>query len=574
MSEIQNSFQSVLSHWFLFAYLLVVQAGFAVLIARLLSDIQIDQETRFILSMTGGLLAFSTFCLVLVGLKIPPSRWLGGLVLGFAILVLLANWRILIDGIPWGLAAITLFFLCLLILRLVFIQGLLVPPYADSVQHYLIVQDFLQPDRLPQAFYGFSLNPQTYYHTGFHALAAWLSGSSSTQPGQAILILGQYFQATAVLAMYPFARRFLRSAFGAWGVMILTGFILPMPAYASNWGKYPAIASLTGLGFCMGLFVVLVQVQPLFIRPRHWALLFGGILVTIFLHSRVLLFLCAAFLLYTVFSWRVAPTADDRAENDYSGLLILAAVVLGIAVYSNFFVLYTTASTYDYIILVLFSITAFYAGARRTLALLAFVLLLGFLGLPSFFSPYLPVKYSVLMDQPFLEIILFYPFSLLIWLGLEGLILLVIGGKPEKFLPVLLTIVTAAGLLNVLYFQDQKPSSCCIFMSDDDLFSMEWMKRNLPENALVGIAATGSSGNFLPADGGAWIEPLTGIATRKILHTLDFSNQMSGLCHLGISYYYLDDSDNSFDEFALSRAGAEYLFGLGSVKIYKAKCAG
>jgi hypothetical protein len=181
-------------------------------------------------------------------------------------------------------------------------------------------------------------------------------------------------------------------------------------------------------------------------------------------------------------------------------------------------------------------------------------------------------RFVTLFDRPFLVIVFYIPATLFMWCGLEGGIRLSLDEKYGYLQRWLSVGVLILGLINTLFIQNHHPSDCCVFLNDDDLFSFEWMKQHLPEDALVGIAATGEPGNYLPADGGAWIEHFTGIATRRLDSSKGFINETATLCAEGISYFYLDGLENSFDEYNLWEAGGIYQFGMGDVKIYHLNC--
>jgi hypothetical protein len=551
-----------------FVYLLLVQAGFSLLVWFVLRPLRLEHDVGFSLSYSGGILLFSLFGLGMAWVKVQPSLWLGAFVLGVALLVLAFYAPALRHSLTWRSLSLPFFFVFMLGLRLPFIHNLLVPPYADSVQHVLIVQDMLQPDQPPQAFYTLSLNLQTYYHFGFHALAAWLSGSTNTTPAETILILGQYFQALAVIAVYPLAHKIFKSTFAAWGVIILVGLFFAMPAHASNWGKYPAIASLVGISFCLGLFAVLQQApQP---GAKGPILLFWlGALATFFLHSRTLPVFLLVFLIFKSLSFlKIAWPAPGHLTEEMG---MAAFAVAGLLILMLFLIYDDLPLPFCFLIVFGF-IAAFYFDFKTALGLTLFPLLIILLGGLPLFASFLPARFGSLIDAPYQALLLFLPASLLIWLAVEGL--LHFFGQQDIYINprVVLSVLLFAGCINALYFQDQRPSACCIFLDDDDLFSFEWMKRNLPVPTVVGIAATGDPGNYLPADGGAWLEPMTGIPTRKLAYNTDFPATTAALCTSGVKYLYLDALDNSFDEFEVAQSGAQYIFGFETIRIYALGC--
>ena len=568
--SLQSSYFILLQNWYFFLYLLILQCAFAALISSFLSEIVVDKNSLSILSFLGGILGVTLFSLSAVLLKIKPSLSLG-MAVGVAALMVMI-WRRRYLNILLPMLGVVLFFLFILLLRLIFIQDLLVPPYADSVTHLQIVQDFMNPEHSPRAFYHLALDLEHTYHFGFHALAAWLSGSTSTDPSQTILILGQYFQALAVLAIYPLAYILSKNLISAWTVMSIAGLLLPTPSYASNWGKYPAIASMIGIAFVLTLFLIYLKNKSNY-SPKIWWLIGLGILSTACLHSRSILVFClVAFIIYlcfrSYFLRNILITKEKTNDYEETMALVLSIFLLVFII----IVLEFEVSFWLFLFFLILAALAFYADFVLSSILTIMVLMMGI----SHYIPMqwlaLPTRFSTLFDRPFLVIFFYLPASLLVWRGLEGGIRLLSEDKFESLQRWLFVGILALGFINAIFIQDHYPSDCCVFLNDDDLFSFEWMRQNLPEDALVGIAATGQPGNYLPADGGAWIEHFTGISTRKLDSNADFFTETSSLCAEGVTYFYLDDLADSFDEYNLIQAGGIYQFGLGSVRIYSLDC--
>jgi len=581
---LKSSISVILQYWHFFIYLLLMQCAFAALTAWFMSDVLMDREALSILSFLGGILGLTLFCLCIVLLKIKPTLTLGLATTIVSFLLLIRLRRYLFSLASSKLVGFSVFFLFILLLRLIFIQGLLVPPYADSVIHLQIVQDFLNPNRPPQAFFHLSLDLGRYYHFGFHSLAAWLSGATSTAPEQTILLLGQYFQALAILAVYPLVRISSKDSLSAWAVMIVAGLILSIPAYTSNWGKYPAIASLTGISF--GLSLLLIYAKNKFTFSNKYIWLIGLVILTAAcLHSRSLfIFLLAALInfLYTRSGFIFEKLEIKDSDENRNIVIVLWIVMLLTYILGLDF----SASAFFYFLIFLFlilTVFAFSFNFVQVWILITFVLAMGInLLLPMPIS-FLPIRYTRLFDRPFLIIFFYLPASILIWLGLEGGINLLIKNNFEFWRRWLFIGVLTFGIVNAVFIQNHLPSDCCIFMNDEDLFSFHWMKGNIPKGALVGIAATGKPGNLQPADGGAWIEIFTGIPTRKISlfsdikkynldWNIDFVHEGFRLCKEGITHFYVDNLEHSFDEYDLIKVGAQYQFGLGNVRIYNLIC--
>lgn len=566
----QDELHSILNIGCLFAVLLVGQVSFGILAGWILKSILKDPETLATLAFLGGLLGFGLFFLALTWLKLPPKPGMAAPIFLVALTILFMGRNQLKAWLSIELVWLVLFFGLILWLRLLFVQDLLVPPYADSVQHVAIVRDMLNPGQPPQAFYRVASDLNRYYHFGFHALAAWLGGVSGLDPVQTILLLGQYFQALVILGLYPLARIALENRLTAWLVMGSGGLLLPLPAYASNWGKYPAIASLVGVCFVLSLlFIYLKTSSPGKTLPRklHW-LMSISILAAFFLHSRTVILFLMMFLLGLAFY---------RAETRQAGLgllfknenianpKIIFAIALSILSVMTVLALDLPFHPLFGVFLLGALLISFYTNFILTLFLAScWILAAAFAIAPMDIEPFFS-----LLDRPYVAIFLYIPVSFFIGMALRQLLKINQQLTWRKFG---FFIVSLFAIFFALFLQDHRPDICCVFVTDDDLFSFEWIRQNIPAGAVIAISATGQPGNFLPADGGAWIEPITSVPTRRIRFDTDFFLETEQLCQNGLEYVYVDALANSFDAYILFEAGAKQVLGFGSVSIYQLDC--
>lgn len=568
--SLQASFRVLLENWHFFVHLFVLQFAFAALISKVLTDLWEDKETVFTLAFVGGILGAVLFSLLAVLLKVRPTPLAGASALLISLVVIIWQRRSFkgIGLAKWFLA----FGLFVLLFRLIFIQGLIVPPYADSVTHLRIVDDLLEPARAPRTFYRLVFDLRHYYHVGFHALAAWLSGATSTAPAQAVLILGQYFQTMAVLSVYPLSRILFRNSHSAWMGVVVASLLLPTPSYASNWGKYPAISSMVGIAFVFSLLSIYMIRRSKPTIP-FWILTGLAILSAVCLHSRsivVILLALSMVLLGPRIMQVVRKKVVERKNVDYEG--IIATFLIALIIAFLLLVGESPAPMWLVVIVAMLLALAFYGNFTLAVALSVLTILAGMGYFVSAQWFYLPVRFGRIFDYPFLVIFSFIPFSLLVELAMVGALRFFPSTKVPSLQRWIVILLLVLGFANIAFIQDQYPSGCCLFLDDDDLFTFGWMEENLPANTLVGIAATGQAGNFLPSDGGAWIEYFTPIPTRKLDFDLDFSKVADDLCWAGISYLYVDNIATSFDEYELAEAGGILQFGLGNVRVYRLQC--
>jgi hypothetical protein len=96
--------------------------------------------------------------------------------------------------------------------------------------------------------------------------------------------------------------------------------------------------------------------------------------------------------------------------------------------------------------------------------------------------------------------------------------------------------------------------------SMEDLVALDWLRREAPANAHVGVAVSPVqvSPGIYPslaagADAGIWIRPLTGRAISPLSFVTDFGSGAthSLLCEQGVNVVYAGGAPRSFDTAAL-----------------------
>ncbi len=135
------------------------------------------------------------------------------------------------------------------------IRGLVLPAWVDSVHHALLVRILLEQGTIPQTWAPYLPQVPFYYHFGFHLTAALLAKLTGLAIGQAVLIMGQVWQAVLAWGVYLLGYTLWKNQAKALVAMILVGFVSQMPAYYTAWGRYTLLVGL-GLmimGVCFGL---------------------------------------------------------------------------------------------------------------------------------------------------------------------------------------------------------------------------------------------------------------------------------------------------------------------------------
>jgi hypothetical protein len=384
---------------------------------------------------------------------------------------------------------------------------------------------------------------------------------------KAMLILGPMILAVIPLSVFFIIKYETKSISAGIFAVLLAGFGWSMPAYAVNWGKYPAFTSLVLIQFVLGIAYIAVQSQDTLSKWKKWALfaILGlGILWSGFFHSRSLVVIGIAMLAWATAKWWQNLPRLSRSLVFY--LLILGILLEIIFIQSQeildpLFEPYGSRNfLFTFVILFLF-IFAQKAYPQLTFAnIVAIFLLLCSLFIPA--TNIIPRFANLtLLDRPFVEMILYLPLSFLGGLGLAGLEQAIALNQegPGRYriwqgatIGVLLSSLIVG---NALLHYEFYPSYCCNIVGQDDLVAMDWMDDNLPLDARILISATElivqSSGRlqgYSAADAGAWINPLTNRVTIPLPYDTNLGRQRSFnlLCKSRISHIYIGAVGRSF----------------------------
>jgi hypothetical protein len=200
-------------------------------------------------------------------------------------------------------------------------------------------------------------------------------------------------------------------------------------------------------------------------------------------------------------------------------------------------------------------------------------------------SVFIPVKgiipgYDVLslLDRPFVEMILFLPLSILGGLGLAGLEKFVQGKVSwGKYIGLLAIGII---LINTFFTYDFYPSDCCAIVGKDDVVAMDWVAKQLPVDARIGVSSTqlkvltsDASEGDVGADAGIWITPLTGRITLPLPYNSDFDDPAVWkiICENQIGYLFVGEIGYPFDNGKLISHPEWYrpLLSMPRTRVYK-----
>lgn len=594
MNVLSDIFSVLVNHWRLISgILLIILFGQALVwsVLKLIFSDRLTSAEYFSLSAAGWIIPLSLGSFL--WLALPQSALSGSVVLIFLAVPTIALFlRTREKSLPGSKAVLFILlssFGLFVVLRLAFLARVVVPLYFDSAQHYTIIKSLIDGLTSNEA-----TSPgwpaSTYYHIGFHLLTAWTVSTLRAEIVDAMLVLGQVILAAIPFGIFLVIRQETKSDSAAIFAVLLAAFGWYMPAYAVNWGKYPALASLPLIPFVLSLAYLCLRYKNTLSSETYLglnAILFLGVGITGLMHTRSLV-IFAVFAL----AWVIA-TGWQRVPN-LARLVSLGVVLLGFLleiryirtqdVFSPLFDPYWNQGLFITSIVFFLSIFALRVFPRLAFAsLLVIVLLLG-----SIFIPITIPSYGnlTLLDRPFVEMILYLPLAYLGGAGLGGLeqSLQILASKFERLRilsrrPIGFLFIGLL-LINVLASYTLYPSDCCSIAGRDDMVAIDWMDKNLPAEARILISSTelwvlpsDSFQGSVGADGGVWITPLTGRATVLLPYYSDFSQPttVNILCEMDADYIYIGESGATFNSEQITPYPDTYkiLLSMPKAKVYQ-----
>ena len=429
----------------------------------------------------------------------------------------------------WLAALIALFLL--LLVRLSILEHIFVPPYSDSPIHYQAIADILGQGSGLKVKISLAHIHKYYYHFGFHTLTAWLVSVTGIPALDAMSLLGQVFLVIGPISVFALALVLTGSIPGALLAGLLAAIGWSMPAFAVNWGKFPALLSLA--------------VAPAVLAVRKawlpWVILAVSFLAlgAVLLHTRIIFVLALAIASFYLAGKAAPARRPDLLQTS------LRALALGLFLWA--FLTSFGAEAYRGwpLWIFLLALTPFGVWASPRPLFAAFAFLAGI-----WLLTFLP-----LLDRPFLEMLLAIPLSLWGAAGFSGLLerigqkqLLKIGAVAAAF-----SLVLGVFLARGAYL----PDPCCNYFAAQDGQALDWIRENASPHTLFVIAVFADENQRFGTDAGIWIQPLTGTATNMLAYDSDWDDPaaLEALCRAdgGQTYLYTGGTAFSFPSAELAR---------------------
>ena len=419
-------------------------------------------------------------------------------------------------------------FFLLLLLRLAFLKDVILPPYSDSPVHYQIVLGFLHPDVGTDSRLSLDSLFSNYYHFGFHSLVVWLATTANLEAGNTISLLGQLFLVIACVSVVYLSYTMTGDPYGASFAGLLAALGWSMPAFAVNWGKFPALGSLAALPGVAAILLSWRRGSSSSLVQILWGFtLAAGITL---LHTRALI----CVLLVGACMMIAARLPIDERFGPFQAVRYAVLYIVSLWPLKPYLLDYYGHWPIFFVFCVLLPF-AFREFPR--LALAVFLFTAGSWS-TAIVPPLFGEEYRALFDQQFLEMMIYIPFSVMGGLGFSGMM---------KSLPLMRVQWLAAAVLPVIvmfnFFQHRMvyPDPCCDYFKKHDQLAFQWLQRQVGDHSLVLISAFDNDGQILGTDAGIWIYPLLGLPTNKLRFDTDWTSRLEreNVCNFGAKEVYI-----------------------------------
>jgi hypothetical protein len=507
-----------------------------------------------------------TFVLFLIG-SYSASFLLPGsiLILLLSVFVLMREVWLGKFKVVWGAPVIILclvFFLFLL-MRLAFLKYVILPPYSDSPIHYRIISQFLTPQTESDLNLSIRNIFSNYYHFGFHAIAAWLVLVSGISIENAITFVGQMFLVIAPISVALFAYSAVQDKYGTLFAGLMAAIGWSMPAFSVNWGKYPALSSLSVAPAVAAIALVYQYGNARNLKKSFWLLplLIGVVL----LHTRILISVLLAGIAFYI----AEKVVIDKKLGNHQIFLFSILYIVALLPFRSLLIGFYS-EVFSLIIFLCFLPFAIQRFPRLYIGIFLYTIALWVTWLG---SAYLLGPEKSLLDEQYIEMMLYIPFSVLAGAGFAGILNRVSQNRVYWWLIFVGAIVMVWGhftLVGPIY-----PDSCCDYFKEGDRMAFAWIKDNAPENSLFLISVFEDQGRSVGTDAGIWIHELTGRPTNNVPFDTDWMNptEIQAACSSQAKniFVYSGGREFSFQNERLnnSNKSLQPVFQSGTSRIYR-----
>ena len=517
-----------------------------------------------------------------------------------------------VSRITWHHLLLLLILLLGLAVRLLAVRDLAFPPWVDSSRHALITAVMAESGQTIQDYSPYLEVDRFLYHFGFHTLSASLAQMIDVPLPGLLLILGQLINALVPLTVYAAVYLLVRRS----GAALLAAFLVALPfffpGYYATWGRMTQLTALLVMAAALAVTWQLIRGARIW-RRAWWfvALLVAGLFL---IHFRL-------FLLYLVLAgltWLISRGRHGKWLALAAGVtaLLVAPHMVRLVTETRGVTLTRTIAGYNDFPLGYVTIgweRAFLILAAASLILAALAGLRGraWAWLPLTLAAWAGLVTLLLSGQklglPETSLVNLNSAYISAFLPLV-IILAITAGRIWRWLryrprplqagaAIIAGVALAAALLFGIRQQITIINPVTILAWTQDVDGLNWLEEHVGDPAAGPAKVAVSSWLWLGqtwtgSDGGAWIVPLTGIASttppadyiynrslvrdvnefnKQASATLDWSDPSAAdwLQDQGVTHLYVGAKGGYFDPASLARnPKLQMLYGADGVFVF------
>lgn len=454
------------------------------------------------------------------------------------------------------------------IIAAIFINSLELPLFTDGINHFTYIDSIAHSEISPNTSQPWILSAQ-FYHYGYHlfiAQAHHLTGLPITElmlaSGVGIMILfsvGMLALALTLTSNYEVA---LLSA-------TLISLTSVFPSFAQNWGKYPALFSLSLMPLPVCLTVRLFRQGLKSYSKSELGVLILSVLIVIFAHWRsTILYAIAAISVYFYYQTR-------KKQNCQQALIIISLALLccGLIELDRLDIPVLNKAWWLLVFIIAFFLLIKKRDGYSSLLLIP-LLIFGLSRLASVIPlPQRWLQFSHPIDWPFYRIGLFIPATLFLTICLEEITThyVVPTSRWGAFL-----LLLGVSLMLFPWQKRFQPDEQYILVGSRQMDALHWIQENYTNSNVTFLIPGQVALDYIEvSDSGGWINPLTGLEVEVVPALIDFSDetQRNLLCNT-MPMIYIDhmNTQYGFDDANLDLALYRLVYDREPVRIVEPIC--
>lgn len=453
-------------------------------------------------------------------------------------------------------------------ISLFFINNLELPLFTDSTKHFSYI-DSIAHTEINKYRSLSQLLPARFYHYGYHLFIAQAHRLTGLPIGELMLASGVGIMILFSVGMLALALTLTSN----YEVALLSATLISLtsvfPSFAQNWGKYPALFSLSLMPLPVCLTVRLFRQGLKSYSKSELGVLILSVLIVIFAHWRsTILYAIAAISVYFYYQTR-------KKQNCQQALIIISLALLccGLIELDQLDIPVLNKAWWLLVFIIAFFLLIKKRDGYSSLLLIP-LLIFGLSRLASVIPlPQRWLQFSHPIDWPFYRIGLFIPATLFLTICLEEITThyVVPTSRWGAFL-----LLLGVSLMLFPWQKRFQPDEQYSLVGSRQMDALHWIQENYTNSNVTFLIPGQVALDYIEvSDSGGWINPLTGLEVEVVPALIDFSDetQRNLLCNT-MPMIYIDhmNTQYGFDDANLDLALYRLVYDREPVRIVEPIC--